>query len=259
MERSRMTGLRFEGVTVELGGRPVVDGVSWTAPRGQVTALLGPNGAGKSSCLRAALGLVPATGTIALDGADLLALPDRDRARRVAYVPQRTRLVAPLPVHRVVEQGRFAHRSALAGLAAEDRQAVARAMEITDIVGLSARPFTELSGGEQQRVMLARALATGAGTILVDEPTAALDVRHALGMLETLGRLARDGSCVLAVLHDLNEARAWADHAVLLDAGRVAAPGPVTEIVAAGPVRDVYGVELIEGGGLGFARREGGG
>ncbi len=251
-----MSGLHYDGVTVHLGGRRVLAEVCFTAERGSLTALLGPNGAGKSTCLRAALGLVPAMGRIALDSRDLLALDDRERAQHIAYVPQRTRLVAPLPVGRVVSQGRFAHRGAFAGLTAQDRKAVAGAITATGIEALVDRRFTELSGGEQQRVLLARALATGARTILLDEPTSSLDVGYALTLLKTLQRLAREGCCVVAVLHDLNEARRWADAAVLLDEGRLVACGPAAEIVAPGPLREVYGVEVIEGGGLGFGTLE---
>ncbi len=252
-----MSGLRYADVTVELGGRVVVRGVSFTAARGAVTALLGPNGAGKSTCLRATLGLVPSTGAVTLDGDDLRRATPADRARRVAYVPQRSRLVAALSVRRVVGQGRFVHRSVLAAPSRADRQAVDAAIAATRIGALVDRPFTELSGGEQQRVLLARALATGARTILLDEPTSALDVGHALAMLETLRSLAAGGCCVVAVLHDLNEARRWADAAVLLDDGVVVGAGPAEEVVAPDPVRSVYGVRVIEGGGLGFERLEG--
>ncbi|MEN0067803.1 MAG: ABC transporter ATP-binding protein [Myxococcota bacterium] len=246
-------GLTYHRVSVELGGREVVREVAFSAAHGEVTALLGPNGAGKTTCLKAALGLVAVRGEVTLDGENVLAISDRERAQRVAYVPQRSRLTAALPVRRVIGQGRFAHRGALAGPTAADRRAIDEAMATTRIEALAERRFTELSGGEQQRVLLARALATGARTILLDEPTSSLDVGHSLTMLGTLRHLAQQGCCVVTVLHDLNEARTWADTAVLLDRGAVVASGPVDRIIAPRPIRHVYEVEIIEGGAMGFS------
>lgn len=231
---------------------PVVHGVDLTAPAGQITALLGPNGAGKSTLLKALLGLVGWSGHVALDGTTLQGMAPRERARRLAYVPQRTRLAARLTVRQVVGMGRFAHRGAWGGRSADDLAAVDQALADAGIVALQDRWFTELSGGEQQRVLLARALATGARTLLLDEPTSALDVRHGLGLQRVLRAMADRGCCVVIVVHDLSEARAHADRAVLLDQGRVAFAGPVDQVIQPDPVRQVYGVELIEGGGLGY-------
>lgn len=233
-------------------GRPVLRGVDLQAPAGQTTALLGPNGAGKSTLLKAILGLVPSEGRIRLGQRPITALSATERAKTVAYVPQRSQLTAPLSVERVVELGRFAHRGVLQGATARDRDAVAGALRDAGVEALRDRAFPELSGGEQQRVLLARALATEAPVLLLDEPTSALDVRQRLLMHGVLARLRAEGRTVLVVLHDLDEARAHADRAVLLQAGRVAAEGPVDEVVAAGPVGAVYGVELVEGGGLGW-------
>ena len=232
------------------GGPPVVQGVDLHAPRGAITALLGPNGAGKSTLLKAIVGLVPCRGRVALDGELLAGLDPAQRARRVAYVPQRTQLTARLPVRAVVGLGRFSHRAVWQRSTAADHDAVDRAMVDAGVVDLAERPFPELSGGEQQRVLLARALATGATALLLDEPTAALDVRHALGLHRVLRGLADRGCCVVLVLHDLNEVRQHVDHAVLLQAGRVFRSGPAMDVVAPEPVRAVYGVELTEGAAL---------
>lgn len=243
-----VTGL----VAAHRPGRPVLRGVELQAPAGRITALLGPNGAGKSTLLKAILGLVPSEGRVALGTRSLRDLSAAERAKTVAYVPQRSQLTAPLSVERVVELGRFAHRGVLQGATAADREAVARALRDAGVETLRQRAFPELSGGEQQRVLLARALATEAPVLLLDEPTSALDVRQRLLMHRVLARLRTEGRTVLVVLHDLDEARAHADRAVLLQEGRVAAAGPVGEVVAAGPVGAVYGVELVEGGGLGW-------
>jgi iron complex transport system ATP-binding protein len=253
-------GLQVRGLRASYRRGPeVVRGVDLDAARGSITALLGPNGSGKSTLLKALVGLVGCRGRVALDGEDLQRLTPEQRAQRVAYVPQRSLLSAPLLVHSVVAQGRFPHRRALSGLSHEDQQIVDAALHEADIAHLACRPFTELSGGEQQRVLLARALATGADVVLMDEPTSAQDVRHALELHAILRRLRERGAAILVCLHDLSEVRAIADRAVLLECGSVHAHGPAEEIVHDRHITPVYGVELIEGGGLGFKLAEGGG
>jgi iron complex transport system ATP-binding protein len=246
-------GLVVANLSVDLGGRRVVDDVTFTAPPGAVTVLLGPNGAGKSTILRAAAGLLPHQGQIHLGpGSTSLQAPaanlDRKaRARAVAYVPQASALQAPMPVHDVVAQARFAHQGwGLARrLTSGDESAITRALARADVATLVDRPFNQLSHGERRRVLVARALATGAGTLLLDEPTAALDVGHALGLLQVLREVAREGAAVVIVLHQLQEATSIADHAVLLQAGRIAHAGSAAEVIAAGPIRAVYGVDLV--------------
>ena len=233
-------------------GPDVVHDVSFECPPGEITALLGPNGAGKSSLLKAIIGLLPCRGAVLLHGQALNALPALERARRVAYVPQRTRLDARLGVREVVDQGRFAHRGPLARPTREDRRAVDEALAEVDGQNLEHRVFTELSGGEQQKVLIARALATGAEILLLDEPTSALDARHVLVLHRLLRRLAEQNWCVLVVLHGLDEAHRHADRAVLLAGGRVHAAGPVEAIVAPEPVREVYNVDLKSNAGIGL-------
>ncbi|MCB9508352.1 MAG: ABC transporter ATP-binding protein [Myxococcales bacterium] len=254
------TGLDVRDLRVShRSGPEVVRGVSLSAPRGAVTALIGPNGAGKTTLLRALVGLLPCSGSAVLDGADLGALAAPERARRVGYVPQRTRLVARMNVRGVVDLGRFAHRGAWRRGGAADREAVDRAMEQTGVAPLADRAFVELSGGEQQRVLLARALATGASALLLDEPTASLDVRHALELHALLRRLADDGAVVVVVMHDLGEVREHADHVVLLDGGKVSAAGPAADVVSADPIAGVYRVRLLDGVRPGYGRLHGGG
>lgn len=251
------TGLVLAGFSARHPRGPdVVHAVDLTATRGSVTALIGPNGAGKSTLLKAILGLVPSSGNAHLDGTALHTLTAVERAQRMAYVPQRSQLTARLSVQSVVELGRFAHRGAWGARSPDDLQAVSKALADTGTTELAARPFPELSGGEQQRVLLARALASGATTLLLDEPTSALDVRQVLLLHQVLRHLADRGCCVLTVLHDLAEVRRHADAAVLLQAGRIAEAGPVEHVVAAGPVRAVYGVEVHSGGGLRFSLPE---
>jgi iron complex transport system ATP-binding protein len=240
-------GLEVRELGVVLGGRSIVRAVSFAADRGTVTAVLGPNGAGKTTLLKALVGLLPYSGQILVDGRDLAAgsrRQRRQRARLVAYVPQRSALDAPLRVETVVGHGRYAHTSA-AVLQGEDLRAVRAAMAATDIADLAGRSYLELSGGEQRRVLIARALATGARILLLDEPTESLDVGHALALFGLLRDLATSGVCVIAVLHDLNDALAFTDRALLLDHGAVAAAGPTADILTDEPIRRVYGVEPV--------------
>jgi iron complex transport system ATP-binding protein len=237
--------LTVEALTVRRGSRAVVSEVSFAAPAGALTVLLGPNGAGKSTVLKALCGLLPHEGSVRLDGRDAATLNRRARARAVAYVPQHSALEAPLPVHDVVLQGRFPHGAGLGTPTAADRAAVAAALARTDLVKLADRPFNTLSYGERRRALLGRALATGAGLLLLDEPTAALDVGHALALLQVLREVAAEGAAVVLVLHQLQEAATVAEHAVLMTDGRTVAVGPVAQVIAAAPVRAVYGVELV--------------
>jgi len=246
-------GLEVAGLTAHYRlGPAVVHDVTLHAPRGCITALLGVNGSGKSTVIKALAGLVPYEGHVALDGTKLAALAPKVRARRLAYVPQRTAMRAPVRVRDMVELGRFAHRGALDPGTKHDELAIERALAEVDASALADRRFTELSGGEQQRVLLARALATGATALLLDEPTSALDVRQRLVFHALLRRLAADGCCVLLVVHDLSEAREHADLGVVLEGGRVCQTGPMPQVLAAPRVRAAYGVEILEGAGLGY-------
>ncbi len=239
--------LVVSGLTVRRGDRDVLEDVNLTAPAAAISVLLGPNGAGKSTLLKAVLGFLPHGGRITLAGRDVRQLDPRARARQCGYVPQHSALEAPLPVREVVAQGRFAHGAggAFATPGRADTAAADAAMERTDIARLADRPFTTLSYGERRRVLVARALATGAPLLLLDEPTAALDVGHALALFRTLRAVARDGAAVVVVLHQLQEAAAIADHAVLLAGGRCVRAGAPAEVIAPGPVRSVYGVEMV--------------
>jgi iron complex transport system ATP-binding protein len=217
---------------------------------------VGPNGAGKSTLLKVLAGLLPYRGQVRLSGADALTLDRRERARKVAYVPQHSALEAALPVRAVVAQGRFSHGD-LWGRSGADEVEIDRALALTGATHLGDRTFHKLSYGERRLVLLARALATGAKLLLLDEPTAALDVRHALDLLSVLRRLAGDGACVVVVLHQLQEAVSHCDRALLLAEGRAVAEGPVAEVIAAGPVRQVYGVDLVPAAHFGYRLPEG--
>lgn len=237
--------------------RPLVEEVTLRVEAGEVLAVVGPNGAGKSSLLRALAGeLRPSGGAIAFCGRPLGEWPARALARRRAVVSQRVALAFPLPAAEVVMLGRLPWHGTVE--AARDRVAVAAAMARTGVAHLGARAYATLSGGEQQRVQVARAMAQLDGAdppaaLLLDEPTASLDAAHRAALLGALRRLAADaGTAVLVVLHDLNEAAFVADRVAVMDGGRCVAHGPPTRALDPALLARVYGLPFrpVPGGGL---------
>jgi iron complex transport system ATP-binding protein len=239
-------------VSVELGHAAVLSGVTFQARFGEMLAVLGPNGAGKTTLLRALAGLIPHRGTIEVAGSALHTLERREAARRIAFVPQRTQLSVRMSVEAVVSQGRYAHRGGIARLTAADHAAIERAMARADVLPLRARELPDLSYGEQRRVLLARALATEARVLLLDEPTAALDVAHALQLYVVLRELTAAGHCIVLVVHQLDDALRHADSALLIDGGRQVALGSSSDVIRSQHIERVYGVALVEAGALGF-------
>ena len=225
-----MIGL--DDVVVRLGGRIVADRVSLEVERGGWTTLIGPNGAGKSTLLRAVAGLVEHDGRVTVAGRDLRALGSRDRARLVASVPQAPLLPFDMTVSEYVLLGRTAHLGLLGRSGAADRATAAAAAERLDLRALADRRLGELSGGERQRAVLARAVAQDAPVLLLDEPTAALDVGRQQEVLELVGELrAERGLTVLGAMHDLTLAGQYAERLALVDGGRIVAHGPPAEVL----------------------------
>jgi iron complex transport system ATP-binding protein len=232
------------GVTVRYTGLEVaaLERVSVDVQPGELYAVLGPNGSGKSTLMRALLGIIPLTeGRVQLDGraADVWGL--RERARAVGAVSQSESVAFPLTSREMVAMGRYPHISALSAEGSEDRKAIARAMEICDVEPLAQRDVTTLSGGELQRVRIARALAQEPKALVLDEPTASLDIRHEMEILELLRSAADDGMTVVLITHGLDRAAAFADRMLLLSKGRVAAEGTPVEVLREDILREVYG------------------
>ena len=242
-----MSLLALSALSADLGGRPVLDGVSFTVGGGEFVGLIGPNGAGKSTLLRAVLGLVPSRGAVEVAGRPAAQMSAAERACIVSYLPQEREIAWAVTVERVVMLGRAPHIAPFAGPGARDREAVARAIAHMDIGGLAGRPANALSGGEKARVLIARALAQEAPLMLADEPTAGLDPAHQIGLMRLFGELAASGRGVVASLHDLGLAARWCSRLVLLDNGRIVADGRPGEVLTPQTLRAVYGVEAFFG------------
>lgn len=244
-----MPHLAARGLSVSLGDRPVLCDLAFAVGEGERIGLVGPNGSGKTTLLRAVAGLLPYSGTLELRGRGVRDWPPRERAREVALVRQQTDLGVDFSVAEVVALGRAPHLGWLAPLRADDRRRVAEALDAVDLGAFADRPVPRLSGGEQQRVFLAQALAQDAPLLLLDEPTAHLDVRHQLDLLARVRALARAGRTVVAAVHDLELAARFADRLWVLDGGRLVADGPPADVLRPALLRDVFGVEAeVEAG-----------
>jgi iron complex transport system ATP-binding protein len=232
-------------VTVEYGRRVVLRGVSLEITAGERVALIGPNGAGKSTLLRAITGVVrPAAGSVLLAGSPIEDLDRGTIARRLAVVPQQATLPFATRVEDVVALGRLPHEDPLRGSRPADRAAVAAAIERVGVGHLLGRDARELSLGERQLVLLALAVAQAAPILVLDEPTVHLDLRHQVGTMDLLGDLNdRDGTTIVAVLHDLGLASLFFPRLVLIDGGRIVADGSPSEVLTPDRIRDVFGVD----------------
>jgi iron complex transport system ATP-binding protein len=235
--------LLVSGLSVSKSGKAILSDVSFAAPTGQVTGLIGPNGAGKSTLLASLLGLVSAAGSAQFEGHDLPAMKRRDRARLVAFVEQSAMTEERLTVRDVVALGRIPHEASWQSAPSpEDAAIIDMALAETGMTGFATRRFDTLSGGEQQRVHLARALAQQPRLLLLDEPTSHLDIRGQLQLLALLRRKAAQGMTVVLALHDLNLAARFCDHLVVLADGALAAEGVPREVLTPELLASVYGV-----------------
>ncbi|MCB5163784.1 heme ABC transporter ATP-binding protein [Streptomyces bambusae] len=228
-------------VSVALDGKTLVRGVSLSVAPGEVVGLVGPNGAGKSTLLRTLYRAQrPSAGRILLDGDDVWRMPARALARRLAAVLQEAAGEFQLTVYDVVAMGRTPHKKAFAGDDADDRTVIAAALAELGLTALTHAPYDRLSGGEKQRVMIARALAQRTGTLVLDEPTNHLDLRHQLDVLQLVHRL---GATALVALHDLNLAAAFCDRICVLADGRLVAEGTPQDVLTSALLAEVYRVE----------------
>jgi iron complex transport system ATP-binding protein len=219
--------LEASGLELGYGDRTVLRGVDFSLTAGEVVAIVGPNGAGKSTLLHALLGLVPkASGVVTLEGRALETLKRSEIARKVAFVAQDTRMDFAFTVRELVAMGRTPHLGRFQPERAVDTAAVDHALDVTETRPFENRIASELSGGERQRVHLARAIAQTTDILLLDEPTASLDLEHQLEVLDLIRRLAASGKAAAVALHDLSLAARVADRVVVVADGRIVASGP---------------------------------
>ena len=238
-----MTGLRAENVGVVIDGTAILERVSLAIEPGEVLALVGPNGAGKSTLLSVLSGDVrPTTGVVSYHGLPLGGIRHRDLARLRSVLAQENQVSFSFTVAQVVEMGRSPW--ARSPEAEHDDEAIATAIAAADVAHLAARRYTSLSGGEKARVSLARVLAQRTPTVFLDEPTAALDLRHQEEVMQAAGALAASGRAVVVVVHDLSLAAAWADRVALIASGQLVAVGPPAAVLTAQAIERVYGLAV---------------
>ncbi|NNU28418.1 ABC transporter ATP-binding protein [Isoptericola sediminis] len=233
------------GVSIGYDGHRVIEDLDLTLPAGRVTAVVGPNACGKSTLLRGLARLHPLeAGRVTLGDRDVTTMPRKELARSVGVLPQTS--VAPdgVRVAELVGRGRYPHQGWFGRHSSDDDAVVRRALEATGVADLADRPVAELSGGQRQRVWVAMVLAQETGVVLLDEPTTFLDVAHQVELLDLLADLnAERGTTVVMVLHELNLAARYADHLVVMSAGRVVAEGPPAEVLDARTVLDAFGLD----------------
>lgn len=238
--------LKVENLRVAYGERMVLTDIQFEVPSGTILGVIGPNGAGKTTLIRSISGVLPlASGRVLVGGSDLAALPANERARRVAVVPQARNLPPAFTGWELVLLGRTPHLNWLGQSSKRDEERVHQALERADALCLAGRRIGELSGGEQQRLLLARALAQEAPLLLLDEPTTHLDLQHQIGMLDQVRGLARrENLAVVVALHDLNLVAHYADQVALLVDGRLQALGAPEAVLKPEVLAPVYRLPL---------------
>jgi iron complex transport system ATP-binding protein len=243
-----MHALAVDGVSFSYDGHtPILLNVSLTAQRGELVSIVGPNGSGKTTLLRVIDRiLLPSSGTVSIGDVPLARLSRIEIARRVAFVSQNGSIQFPFSAREIVLMGRAPHGRGKAFESEADHAIAEEMMQLTDILHLAEKPVTDMSGGERQRVFIARALAQQPELLLLDEPNAHLDIAHQIDTFTIISRLkARTGLTVLSVSHDLNLAAAFSDRIVMLACGAVVAAGPPADVLTAGRIREVFRTDVV--------------
>ncbi len=236
--------IELEAVTFSYDETPVVDGLSLTIQDGELVGLIGPNGAGKTTIIRLVAGTVePDQGAVRVEGDEVSRLSSKAVSQRVAVVPQRSELSFDFQVSDVVLMGRHPYRSKLDAATPADRDRVDTALELTGTSDLAERPFSAISGGERKRVLFARAIAQDTPNLLLDEPTASLDINHQIEVFSLAADFVADEIAVLAAVHDLDIAARFCDRLVLVHEGEVLASGSPEAVLTPSRLKQAYGIE----------------
>lgn len=235
--------LEIRNLSAGYPGSPVLENISLTFSKGTVTVVAGPNGCGKSTLLKAIAGILPSRGEVLLEGENLCTLSSRQRAQRVAFLPQ-SRQVPEITVRRLVLHGRFPYLSYPRQYSPADHAAAQDAMDTLELSDLADRSLASLSGGQRQKAYIAMALAQDTEVVLLDEPTTFLDIAHQLQLMNLAKTLAQKGKTVILVLHDLTLALEHADALVVIDKGSVISTGTPEAVFRSGCLKPVFGVDV---------------
>jgi iron complex transport system ATP-binding protein len=236
--------IELQDITFSYDAARVIDGVTFSIDDGEFVGVIGPNGSGKTTLLKLLSKVLrPHSGTIKIKGKDISRISSRELARTIAVVPQESNVLFPFTVREIVLMGRYPHLSALSFEHRQDIDIADETMRTTDVAQFADRLITEVSGGEKQRVIIARALAQQPAAMLLDEPTAFLDIRHQIDVHELLKSLnEKRRMTILCISHDLNLAARYCKRLILLDHGRVAADGSPTDVLTPDNILRVFGV-----------------
>lgn len=238
--------LSAKNLVVRVGAKTILDDCSLELKPGELVGIIGPNGAGKSTFVAALAGLRPLSGgAVLLDDKLLASLPARERALRIAYLPQLNEVSWPITVERLAELGRLPHLELRARMNGADHAAVTNALEVTDLLALRARMVDTLSGGERARALLARALATQSAYLIADEPAAHLDPRYQRTVFSCLRDVAQAGTGVIVVLHDLSLALQFCTRLILLDRGRILSDGLPSGVIDAASTHEAFALKPL--------------
>ena len=236
--------LEFRELRAAYDGVETLHGVSAHLAPGKLTAIIGPNGCGKSTLMKCAVGLMkPSGGEILLNGQPLSVIPEKERARHLSYMPQ-SRIAPDISVRHLVTHGRYPHLKWGQSLRREDREIVQAAIERVKLGALVNRPVSRLSGGERQRAYLAMMLAQQTAVMLLDEPTAYLDLSSQFALMELLRALCREGRSVILVLHELSLALEYTDSLLLMERGRLVAAGSPEEVYRSGQIQRIFSIDV---------------
>ena len=239
--------IKAQNICVSINDKEIVHDLSLEIPEGKVTAIIGPNGCGKSTTLKALSRILPYKGSVTFKGSEMSALSQREFAKSLAILTQSPQAPSDLTVNDLVEMGRFPHRGFLGRGGKDDKEHVEWALAQTGVTAMRNRLLNTLSGGERQRAWIAMALAQRPEVLLLDEPTTYLDICHQLEIMQLIGRLNQElGLTVVMVVHDLNHAIMYADHVVVVKAGKLVTSGAPREIITADLLAEVFRVKADE-------------